>query len=160
MDWILGNHADELVGWIPLMAARSRCSYWLLPCCFFNLDGTRFVHNKGQMSQYQDFLAHVEGLIGLAGFEIEKEVLRIPSTKNISFVGRRRTFSTPAEEAQVLAGIEAHLQTLSEFRPRISDREKTFKWFAKRNERLKRKGAVVVDEVEGDEACCRLHHEE
>ena len=36
VDWILGNHTDELTPWIPVIAARSKANFWLLPCCFFD----------------------------------------------------------------------------------------------------------------------------
>ena len=38
VDWILGNHSDELTPWIPVFAALSgpRTNYWVLPCCPFN----------------------------------------------------------------------------------------------------------------------------
>ena len=38
VDWILGNHSDELTPWIPVLAALSghRTSFWVLPCCPFS----------------------------------------------------------------------------------------------------------------------------
>ena len=38
VDWILGNHSDELTPWIPVFASLSgpNTNYWLLPCCPFN----------------------------------------------------------------------------------------------------------------------------
>jgi len=63
VDWILGNHADELTPWIPLMTARtSRTAreegqgqgqghdihhdtrWWILPCCFWGFSA-KFEYN-------------------------------------------------------------------------------------------------------------------
>jgi len=30
VEWILGNHTDELTPWIPIIAARSKANFWLL----------------------------------------------------------------------------------------------------------------------------------
>ncbi|KAI6215339.1 hypothetical protein M3Y94_00374100 [Aphelenchoides besseyi] len=33
-DFIIGNHSDELIPWIPILAVRRRCSFFIIPCCF------------------------------------------------------------------------------------------------------------------------------
>ena len=33
---------------VPVIAATHNCKFWLLPCCHFNLDGTKFRHNYKQ----------------------------------------------------------------------------------------------------------------
>ncbi len=86
-EWIIGNHADELVPHIPMIAARSRAKFFVLPCCFFDLEGKKFTLScKG--GRYANFLIYLERIIKESGWKIERETLRIPSTKNIAFIGR------------------------------------------------------------------------
>ncbi|KAG0287690.1 tRNA methyltransferase 44, partial [Dissophora globulifera] len=49
VDWIIGNHADELAPWIPIIAARSKplTRFAVIPCCFFDLNGSRHQFPKG-----------------------------------------------------------------------------------------------------------------
>lgn len=57
-DWILGNHTDELTPWIPVIAARSKSNFWLLPCCFFDLYSKW--NNVGESSsQYMNYLSFI-----------------------------------------------------------------------------------------------------
>lgn len=86
-EWIIGNHADELVPHIPGIASRSKARFFVLPCCFFDLEGKKFTLScKG--GRYANFLLYVEGIIRDRGWKVERETLRIPSTKNIAFIGR------------------------------------------------------------------------
>uniref|UniRef100_A0A673T3W8 tRNA (uracil-O(2)-)-methyltransferase n=1 Tax=Suricata suricatta TaxID=37032 RepID=A0A673T3W8_SURSU len=101
VDWVIGNHSDELTPWIPVIAARSSygCRFFVLPCCFFDFAGkyARRQSGKTQYREYLDFVAEV----GLAcGFCVEEDCLRIPSTKRVCLIGRRRTYP-PAGEAAV-----------------------------------------------------------
>ncbi|XP_032251487.1 probable tRNA (uracil-O(2)-)-methyltransferase isoform X1 [Phoca vitulina] len=82
VDWLIGNHSDELTPWIPVIAARSSygCRFFVLPCCFFDFTGkySRRQSRKTQYREYLDFIMEV----GLAcGFHVEEDCLRIPSTK-------------------------------------------------------------------------------
>ncbi|KAJ1213980.1 hypothetical protein NDU88_001609 [Pleurodeles waltl] len=93
VDWIIGNHSDELTPWIPVIAARSSysCCYFVLPCCFFNFYGkySRRESKKTQYREYLDFITEV----GLAcGFDVEEDCLRIPSTKRVCLIGKSRTY--------------------------------------------------------------------
>jgi len=89
VDWLIGNHSDELTPWIPVIAARSSygCRFFVLPCCFFDFTGkySRRQSRKTQYREYLDFIMEV----GLAcGFHVEEDCLRIPSTKRVR-PGRR-----------------------------------------------------------------------
>lgn len=55
-DWIIGNHSDELTPWIPVITLRSsyQCRYFLLPCCAYNFDGTKYQRKNSSKSQYID----------------------------------------------------------------------------------------------------------
>ncbi|GBL72225.1 putative tRNA (uracil-O(2)-)-methyltransferase [Araneus ventricosus] len=81
-DWIIGNHADELTPWIPVIAARSSydMKVFLLPCCFFTFDG-KYERIHHRETQYQSYLKFLISLCTSMGFHAEMDKLRIPSTK-------------------------------------------------------------------------------
>jgi SAM-dependent methyltransferase len=139
-DWLIGNHADELSGWMPLLASLSgpNTKFMVLPCCFFNLNGTKFIHNKPNFTQYQSYLEFVKNLIVECGFVVETEHLRIPSTKNVAFVGRKRVDESTDAYAAILERIRQIIDESGDFIPRISDREKTRIWHEKRNAKLQK----------------------
>lgn len=109
--WLLGNHADELTPWIPIVAAKSNihatrqacttpkfaCLYFILPCCFHDLAGDRNPfgrtipqsHDQMCHGRYGYYLRWIEYLgQDVCGFETEREWLRIPSTKNIAIISQ------------------------------------------------------------------------
>ncbi|KAF0871022.1 TRM44 methyltransferase, partial [Crocuta crocuta] len=101
VDWVIGNHCDELTPWIPVIAARSsyRCCFFVLPCCFFDFVG-RYARRQSSKTQYREYLDFVAE-VGLAcGFRVEEDCLRIPSTKRVCVIGRCRTYP-PAEEGSM-----------------------------------------------------------
>ncbi|KAJ7228147.1 hypothetical protein GGX14DRAFT_530093 [Mycena pura] len=115
-QFIVANHADELTPWALLLATRARASGFLnIPCCAWTFD-VRFQRGKawngvgftveGELSALVETLnlgpdaglasGYVQYRIWLAqlsrhcGWDIECEMLRIPSTRNWALVGRRR----------------------------------------------------------------------
>ncbi|KAI9817557.1 MAG: tRNA(Ser) Um(44) 2'-O-methyltransferase [Pycnora praestabilis] len=116
--FIISNHADELTPWTPLLASLSSSPFLIIPCCSHNLSGARFrasahrnsssaqvlsssgnVRASGkQPSAYASLVAWVERLAKDCGYEVEKEMLRIPSTRNTALVARRRIHSTQSVE--------------------------------------------------------------
>lgn len=163
--FLIGNHADELTPWLPLLAAATPGARFAnIPCCAWQLDG-RFTRMKWIIPEYeleellgvrpsetlqheerepnQDpdqaqnqgrpngstdneadtallrdtlselargppgeggtqalsrnaaYLTFISHLHLQAGWHVEKEALRIPSTKNWALVGRRRTWEHP-----------------------------------------------------------------
>jgi hypothetical protein len=123
VDWILGNHPDELTLWIPVLAARSHANFFIIPCCFFQLDGRKFTWGNEALGRYQTYCQHVLEHCVRCGFVPETEMLRIPSTKNLCIVGRQRKGSGEGEEGLDPA-VEAEVAGIA-FQPRISDRDKT-----------------------------------
>ncbi|KAG1139007.1 hypothetical protein G6F37_010019 [Rhizopus arrhizus] len=95
VDWLIGNHADELVPWIPIIASKSgdNCNFMVIPCCFYGLDGTKaltlnMVESEGK---YRAYTNYIKNIAEKSGFICEEDYLRIPSTKNIAIIGRNRS---------------------------------------------------------------------
>ncbi|VEL26892.1 unnamed protein product [Protopolystoma xenopodis] len=102
VNWLIGNHSDELTPWLPVLALRSNimCNVFVIPCCPFSLyqkydpsvvhwssmsnsinaNGTRL------KSRYWAYLDYIENLYHECGYLTERDVLRIPSTKKVSLV--------------------------------------------------------------------------
>lgn len=89
--FIIGNHSDELTCWIPLLGYP----FMVIPCCSHNLSGNRTRYavrdaaraKKQGNSTYQGLVDRVEYLATRVGWKIEKEMLRIPSTRNAAIIG-------------------------------------------------------------------------
>ncbi|KDN44390.1 DUF1613-domain-containing protein [Tilletiaria anomala UBC 951] len=143
-SFLIGNHADELTPYLPLLATVTpgeNVGFINIPCCPWQLDGTRFGRTKFEVTEEQiasllpapfassaqraqilqktlhnirlgpvqphmslphlaaqsstrnsAYLNYI-GLLQLqAGWHVEKEALRIPSTKNWCLIGRRRVW--------------------------------------------------------------------
>lgn len=94
--FIISNHADELTPWTPILATISECPFIMIPCCSHDLTGARYrapapkQQNKSP-SAYSSLVAWVSGIAAECGWEVETEMLRIPSTRNTGLIGRRRT---------------------------------------------------------------------
>nr|CAG4651910.1 EOG090X07W1 [Triops cancriformis] len=112
VDWLLGNHTDELTPWVPVLAARESIPgqhvtrFFLLPCCPFTFDGKYLRGSlKAQTgrvsgekrnhdvaptcnSRYAEYLEFVGSLGEALGYNMEKDRLRIPSTRRICWLGR------------------------------------------------------------------------
>lgn len=120
VDWIIGNHSDELTPWIPAIAARSQRGhggitlnaspkFFVLPCCFFDMDGRKYaqhfrrsfyVKDQGQ-GRYEMYITYVERLSRGFGFAVERENMRIPSTKYIAILGQSIEFPERVSEQAV-----------------------------------------------------------
>ncbi|KAF2098016.1 DUF1613-domain-containing protein, partial [Rhizodiscina lignyota] len=88
--FIISNHADELTPWTPLLASLSSSPFIAIPCCSHNFSGARFrAPNKAnQPSAYATLTSWVAKLAVDSGCVPEKEMLRIPSTRNAAVIGR------------------------------------------------------------------------
>ncbi|XP_053959162.1 probable tRNA (uracil-O(2)-)-methyltransferase [Anastrepha ludens] len=95
VDWLIGNHSDELSPWIPVLAATSgyQMRYFLLPCCAYELSGAKFKRRKTSISVYQDFYAYLQIISQKCGYATLKDRLKIPSTKRLALIGIERTQS-------------------------------------------------------------------
>ncbi|KAL7748104.1 tRNA(Ser) Um(44) 2'-O-methyltransferase [Sorochytrium milnesiophthora] len=101
--WVLGNHADELTPWIPLIATLSSpdLRLVLIPCCFFHLNGRKWAPPPSSApapahlahastSRYKRYLQYVGEVVAQCGYVVEWDSLRIPSTKNVAVVAQHR----------------------------------------------------------------------
>jgi tRNASer (uridine44-2'-O)-methyltransferase len=104
--FLIGNHADELTPWVPLLATRVRASGYLsIPCCAWGLDA-RFDRSRdvprcdvdtetlnlggggdGGGSSYTLYRVWLASLSVHCGWAVEVEMLRIPSTRNWAIAG-------------------------------------------------------------------------
>ncbi|VDO65666.1 unnamed protein product, partial [Onchocerca flexuosa] len=86
-DFLIGNHTDELTPWIPIMAARSRSDFFLLPCCPFDFY-SRFQKNcsVAATSIYSSYLLFIRDICLRLGYCVEEDRLKIPSTKRYCFL--------------------------------------------------------------------------
>ncbi|CAF3437849.1 unnamed protein product [Rotaria socialis] len=84
---LIGNHSDELTPWLPVLASQCSCDVFLLPCCFFDFSGKKFItNNHSDTTQYEQYLHYIEEIATILNFDIKRDKLRIPSTKNICFM--------------------------------------------------------------------------
>ncbi|RPB27470.1 DUF1613-domain-containing protein [Terfezia boudieri ATCC MYA-4762] len=116
--FLISNHSDQLTGWTPLLAALSNCPFIAIPCCSYNLSGDKFrapvpSHQTASGSAYAALCAWTENLAERVGWVVEKEVLRIPSTRNVAVLGRRRmAVDTNSAHGGQGDGIEDRVRTV------------------------------------------------
>uniref|UniRef100_A0A0K0F074 tRNA (uracil-O(2)-)-methyltransferase n=1 Tax=Strongyloides venezuelensis TaxID=75913 RepID=A0A0K0F074_STRVS len=97
-DFLIGNHSDELTPWIPIIASRLKCNFFLLPCCPFDFYG-KFIHVPNEFvkrndklfgaqgtSIYNNYLSYLKCLCEKLGYNVKVDRLRIPSTKRIALI--------------------------------------------------------------------------
>ena len=97
--FLISNHADELTPYTPLLAALTPCSGFLaIPCCEHDFSGAKVSSGllkkgngedavgQGRYGMYCNWICEIARQMGWA---VEKEMLRIPSTRNVGIVGRQ-----------------------------------------------------------------------
>ncbi|CAG9808178.1 unnamed protein product [Chironomus riparius] len=97
VDWIIGNHSDELSPWVPVVAAQNSisCNYFLLPCCAFEFSGTKFQRRGPMKSLYMSFIDYLTEISTTCGFKSTLiDRLKIPSTKRICLIGTGRVYES------------------------------------------------------------------
>lgn len=85
--FLIGNHSDELTVWIPLLGFP----FMVVPCCSHALTGARYRYpakSPDRASTYAALVDKVEEVAKRVGWKVEKEMLRIPSTRNAALIGR------------------------------------------------------------------------
>lgn len=111
--FLIGNHLDELTCWMPLL----HFPFMVIPCCShslggarvrfpprkaINLDNTKDTKQVQNVSTYGALVDHVEDLANRMGWEVQKEILRIPSTRNAAIIGLERKEEVKAEDMRQL----------------------------------------------------------
>ncbi|PHH59304.1 hypothetical protein CDD81_3396 [Ophiocordyceps australis] len=91
--FIISNHADQLTPWTPILGAMSRCPFIMIPCCSHNLTGAKYraprPRDKSKpKSTYASLVDWVAQIAEDCGWQMETEMLRIPSTRNTCLLGR------------------------------------------------------------------------
>ena len=109
--FIISNHADELTPWTPILATLSQSPWIAIPCCSHNLTGSRFrakppEETGASSSAYSSLVSWVSQLAVDCGWKVEKEMLRIPSTRKACLLGRYRT--KPYEDVDAAGLISAY----------------------------------------------------
>jgi len=109
INWIIGNHSDELTPWLSVLAKTLSCNFLLIPCCSFDFNGKKFdkqqpnfedyktsIHRPPCHSTHFQYLAYVKSIaLELCGFDrFDEDILRIPSTKRHAFIGRNSIKNT------------------------------------------------------------------
>lgn len=134
--FLIGNHADELTPWVPVIATLCDASGYLsIPCCSWTFD-SRYERSKNvpyptgmdpdkfaeslhlggdgsNASAYSHYRIWLASLSLHCGWKVESETLRIPSTRNWALIGREHAWTSPegAEQARqnvldILAAVE------------------------------------------------------
>ena len=103
VDWLIGNHSDELSPWLPVIALKSskkiKCNFFLIPCCFFDFTSKYEVKKRGE-SRYDTYLNFLKDIIRTCGFHVIRDKLRIPSTKNVCFICNYRVQDSKSLESE------------------------------------------------------------
>ena len=108
--FLIGNHADELTPWVPVMSTICDASGYLsIPCCAWTFD-SRFERSNyspfpvpvpldefadslylggdgNYASAYSQYRIWLASLSLHCGWTVEPETLRIPSTRNWALIG-------------------------------------------------------------------------
>lgn len=108
--FLIGNHLDELTCWLPLLDFP----FMVIPCCSHALNGAKIRYNPRKavnaptnskqpvnVSTYGALVDHVEELSEKIGWVVEKEILRIPSTRNAAIIGMTKKEEFASEPAEV-----------------------------------------------------------
>ncbi|KAI0094632.1 DUF1613-domain-containing protein [Irpex rosettiformis] len=119
--FLIGNHADELTPWVPVLSTICDSSGYLsIPCCAWTFD-SRFERSKNSTfpvpipldefteslylggdgcntSAYSQYRIWLASLSLHCGWKVESETLRIPSTRNWALIGRVHAWGSPEEE--------------------------------------------------------------
>lgn len=107
-QFLIGNHADELTPYIPLLSAISSLTssredmipddkglvyttgFMIIPCCTHTFSGEKHNALSTKGGRYNSYLTWLVTICEAVGWVVEKEALRIPSTRNWAIIGRRR----------------------------------------------------------------------
>ncbi|KAK9239330.1 hypothetical protein V1525DRAFT_398476 [Lipomyces kononenkoae] len=104
--FLIGNHSDELTPWIPLLGRP----FMVIPCCSHALSGAKYRYQSFiavgaestrqntplKLSTYGALVEHVAKNAYDVGWVVQREMLRIPSTRNAAIIAVQRRNSDNA----------------------------------------------------------------
>lgn len=106
--FLISNHSDELTPWTPILAALTYNSGFLaIPCCEHDFSGVKSGGGvikpsssaEGVHGRYAMYCEWVSEISRSMGWTVEREMLRIPSTRNVGIVGRKIDSQKDKEKA-------------------------------------------------------------
>ena len=103
--FFISNHSDELTPYTPLLAALTPQSQFLcIPCCEHDFSGgkiSQFRINKmsdsANLGRYGMYCEWISDISRALGWEVKREMLRIPSTRNVGIIGGQRNCTSNVE---------------------------------------------------------------
>ena len=95
VSFLSGNHSVELTPYITLLDALSHFvsggpGCLIIPCCMYTFNGTKHPGLSTVGGRYASYVKFLEEICAAVGWKVEKEALRIPSTRNIALICRER----------------------------------------------------------------------
>jgi len=96
--FLISNHSDELTPWTPLLAALTpEAGFLAIPCCEYDFSGVKanggllpsLQSTEGIQGRYAMYCEWISLIARAMGWIVEREMLRIPSTRNVGIVGRK-----------------------------------------------------------------------
>ena len=100
--FLISNHADELIPYTPLLAALTPQSRFLaIPCCEHDFSGSKsgggslattkatVMNSPIARGRYGIYCEWISQIAKEMGWIVEREMLRIPSTRNVGIIGRK-----------------------------------------------------------------------
>ena len=115
-SFLIGNHPDQLAPWIPFLGAQVKNSaFIIIPCCMYGLDAAKVNRSLPEVTvepgqepvgRYGRYVEWIQNISHLCGWHIEREVLRIPSTRNIALIGITRSVALSAGELRTIIANE------------------------------------------------------
>ncbi|EMD42208.1 hypothetical protein CERSUDRAFT_147858 [Gelatoporia subvermispora B] len=134
--FIIGNHADELTPWVPVLSTLCSASGYLsIPCCAWTFDARyersrnsdydvpdmeKFVQSLnlggdgGNTSSYSMYRIWLASLSYHCGWKVECENLRIPSTRNWAIIGRKTITQDSVGLADVRERVKSTVENVRE----------------------------------------------
>jgi tRNASer (uridine44-2'-O)-methyltransferase len=106
--FIISNHSDELTPYTPLIAGLiPHGGFIAIPCCEYDFSAAKINHMRRPGSdkpqgRYATYCAWISDITKAMGWVVEREMLRIPSTRNVAIIGRRRESAEAADWALAL----------------------------------------------------------
>ena len=108
------------------MAYKSKCNYFLIPCCMFDFY-SKFDSKLADKSRSDSYLDYLEKIGHQFEFETIRDKLRIPSTKNACFLGINKSESDVDLESinDRIESVMGRSNSSLEFKPRDLEKEQS-----------------------------------